>query len=111
MIIDKPNLFAITGGPGAGKTTLLRALQALGESCVEESARAVIQAEMRRSGRRPEARAFCEGMLAVDVAAYHAAGPERRFFDRCLGWTPGPPRGPWTSRRGRRGMKPCAGCA
>lgn len=84
MIIEKPNLFAITGGPGAGKTTLLRALQALGEACVEESARTVIRAGMRRDGRRPDPRAFCDGMLALDVAAFQPAGPERRFLDRSL---------------------------
>ena len=84
MTIEKPNLFAVTGGPGAGKTTLLRALQALGETCVEESARTVIQAEMRHTGRRPEPRVFCERMLAMDVATFNAAGPERCFLDRSL---------------------------
>jgi predicted ATPase len=84
MIIEKPNLFAVTGGPGAGKTTLMRALQALGETCVEESARAVIQAEISRGAPRPVGRRFCEMTLARDVAAFQAAGPERTFLDRSL---------------------------
>jgi predicted ATPase len=84
MIIDKPNLFAVTGGPGAGKTTLMRALQARGVACVDESARAVIQAEIARGAERPVGRPFCALTLALDVAGFHAAGPERTFFDRSL---------------------------
>lgn len=83
-MIHRPNLFAVTGGPGAGKTTLLRALQARGVACVEESARAVIQAEIAAGRPRPPARRFCEAMLARDEAAFHAAGPELTVFDRSL---------------------------
>jgi predicted ATPase len=83
-LIHKPNLFAFTGGPGAGKTTLLRRLQALGETCVQESARAVIQAEAKAGRERPTGLAFCELMLARDLAAFRGAGAQRTFLDRSL---------------------------
>jgi predicted ATPase len=80
-LIEQANFFAITGGPGAGKTTLLRALQALGEACVEESARALIQ-EAARGGRpRPRDAELGRLMLERDVEAYQAA-TGRTFFDR-----------------------------
>ena len=84
MTIDKPNLFAVTGGPGAGKTTLIHALRSRGLACVEESARAVIQQGIARTGVRPAPATFCEDMLVRDMAAFHAAGSELTFFDRCL---------------------------
>jgi len=84
MLIHKDNLYAFTGGPGAGKTTLLRRLQALGEACVEESARAVIQVEAAAGRGRPTGLAFCELMMARDLAAFHAAGAQRTFLDRSL---------------------------
>jgi predicted ATPase len=83
-MIHKPNLYALTGGPGAGKTTLLRALAARGEACLDESARAVIQAEIAAGRPRPVGLPFCELMLARDVVAFHAAGSERAFLDRSL---------------------------
>lgn len=82
-MIHKPKLFAITGGPGAGKTALLTQLQAQGEAIVAESARTAIQAEVARTGVRPRGAAFVGQMLAMDVAAFHAA-QGRTFFDRCL---------------------------
>lgn len=80
-MIYKPEFFAITGGPGAGKTTLIRRLQALGEACVEESARLAIQLAAQEGRPRPLDAALGELMLARDVAAFHAASG-RAFFDR-----------------------------
>jgi predicted ATPase len=82
-MIHPPTFFAVTGGPGAGKTTLLRQLQVLGETVVPESARAVIRAEIRRTGVRPQGERFWRLTLAADVAAFHAAAG-RAFFDRSL---------------------------
>jgi predicted ATPase len=80
-LIEHPNFFAITGGPGAGKTTLLQALRALGETCVEESARALIR-EAAQAGRpRPRDAELGLMMLARDIAAFDAASG-RTFFDR-----------------------------
>jgi len=62
----------------------VRALQARGVACVEESARAVIQQSVTQTGVRPSGPAFCDALLARDVAAFHAAGAERTIFDRCL---------------------------
>jgi predicted ATPase len=80
-LIERPHFFALTGGPGAGKTTLIRALQALGETCVEESARWLIQGAARRKAARPMDGELGRLMLARDVAAFHAASG-RTFFDR-----------------------------
>jgi predicted ATPase len=78
-MLHKPNCFALTGGPGAGKTMLIRHLRAQGFACVDESARAVIQAE----GGRPTAARFCRLMHELDLAAFIAAdGPT--LFDRGL---------------------------
>ena len=82
-MIEQPNSFAITGGPGAGKTTLLRALRALGETCVDESARALIQAAALAGAPRPADGELGRLMLARDVANFHAA-KGRTFFDRGL---------------------------
>lgn len=82
-MIERPTFFAVTGGPGAGKTALIRALQTLGEACVEESARAVLQAEARAARPRPDPGRLGELMLERDVAAFHRA-TGRTFFDRSL---------------------------
>jgi predicted ATPase len=82
-LIHKPDCFAVTGGPGAGKTTLMRRLRALGETCVEESARLLIQ-EAALAGRpRPLDGELGPLMLERDLAAFHAA-QGRTFFDRSL---------------------------
>lgn len=78
-MLHKPHCFALTGGPGAGKTTLIRHLQSQGLACVEESARAVIQAE----GGRPDAERFCHLMYERDLAAFVAA-VGATLFDRGL---------------------------
>lgn len=79
---EKSNFFVLTGGPGAGKTTLLRHLEGLGERVVEESIRAVIQAD-------PEARggeAMFRRAVELDIANFDrlAAESARVFFDRGL---------------------------
>lgn len=81
--MEKPELFALTGGPGAGKTTLIRALRALGETCVDESARWLIQDAARRGAPRPADGELGRLMLARDVEAFHAASG-RTVFDRSI---------------------------
>jgi predicted ATPase len=81
-MIEKPNFFVFTGGPGVGKTTLLRHLEALGETVVEENARAVIREDP--AGRGGEA--FFRRIAQRDIAAFDRLGDEmgRVFFDRGL---------------------------
>jgi predicted ATPase len=79
-MLDKPNFFVLTGGPGVGKTTLLRALQAQGELCVEETARAVIREQLEAGGRAvpwidPEA--FARATAERDIALFDAWPPRR----------------------------------
>ena len=82
MEIHRPNFFVFTGGPGVGKTTLLRHLESLGESVVDESARAVIREDPAARGGE----AFFRRIVERDVAAFdRLAGETRRvFFDRGL---------------------------
>lgn len=73
------------GGPGFGKSTTLAALEARGQQCVPESARAIMQERMSKGlPRRPVAREFAEQILRRDQASYramqHIKGPV--FFDR-----------------------------
>jgi predicted ATPase len=82
-MILKPGLFAVTGGPGAGKTTLLHHLQRMGHAIAHENARAVIRAEIARTGVRPTGGLFVQLVLQADVDAFHAA-EGRTFFDRSL---------------------------
>jgi predicted ATPase len=82
-MIERPSFFAVTGGPGAGKTALIHKLAAMGEACVEESARLVLQAEARGARPRPDPGRLGELMLQRDLAAFHSAGG-RTFFDRSL---------------------------
>ena len=79
-MIYKPNFFVFTGGPGVGKTTLIRHLRALGETVVEESARAVIREQAASGG---------PGVPWIDPAAYCALTAERdiAIFDRLAGET------------------------
>jgi predicted ATPase len=82
-LIEQSNFFALTGGPGAGKTSLIAELQARGEACVGESARAVLRAAAQAGRPRPDAGRLGELMLRRDLAAFHGA-TGRTFFDRSL---------------------------
>lgn len=82
-MIERPDFFALTGGPGAGKTTLIHALRACGETCVGESARALIRAAALAGRPRPADGELGRLMLERDLAAYHGA-KGRTFFDRSL---------------------------
>lgn len=79
MRIEKPDCFALTGGPGSGKTTLLAELRARGIAVTPDHARAVIQAE----GGRPEPGRFCRLVMARDVEAFQRASG-LTLFDRTL---------------------------
>ena len=86
-MIHKPNFFVFTGGPGVGKTTLIRHLERQGERVVDETARAVIRAEMARGGRAvpwDDNAAYVRACAARDIAAFDALAGEtgRVFFDR-----------------------------
>jgi predicted ATPase len=86
-LIEKPNFFVFTGGPGVGKTTLIRHLQALGESVVEENARAVIRENVESGGPAVpwiDNRAFVDETTARDIANFDRLADETRrvFFDR-----------------------------
>lgn len=77
----------LTGGPGAGKTKLLLALQACGYTVVADSARAIIQERRRRGlSPRPNAYAFAQEVLRLDIENYHAhaAAPNYVFFERSV---------------------------
>ncbi len=93
-MIHKPNFFVFTGGPGVGKTALIRHLQAMGETVVEETHRAVI-AEQAAAGSRAvpwdDFAAYCELCVRRDIGKFdalvEAMGPEatgRVFFDRSI---------------------------
>jgi predicted ATPase len=86
MVIEQPNFFAITGGPGAGKTTLIRRLQMLGETCFEESARLILQADARNGRARPAQSDLAERCLSRDMAQFRQAAERgrRAFFDRSI---------------------------
>jgi predicted ATPase len=93
-LIDKPNFFLFTGGPGVGKTTLLRHLQAMGETVVEETHRAVIAEQMAAGSRAlpwDDFAACCELCVRRDIGKFDAmviveatgaAVTGRVFFDR-----------------------------
>ncbi|MDZ4382936.1 MAG: AAA family ATPase [Parvibaculum sp.] len=51
MRIEKPNFYAVTGGPGAGKTTLIETLAALGFGTVEEAGRRIIREQNAKGGK------------------------------------------------------------
>lgn len=79
--------FVLTGGPGGGKSTLIDALRAAGYATVAESARAVIQEQVRLGGSAlpwADRAAFAMKMLDADVAAHGRALalPGTVFFDR-----------------------------
>ena len=86
-MIHKPNFFVFTGGPSVGKTTLLHHLQAMGETVVEESARAVIREQVASGGRAVpwiDNQAFADRTAERDIGNFdnlaHESG--RIFFDR-----------------------------
>ena len=86
-MIEKPNFFVFTGGPGVGKTTVLRYLEAHGERVVDETARAVIRAEVEAGGRAvpwDDNAAYVRACAARDIATFDALAREtgRIFFDR-----------------------------
>ncbi len=51
MRIEKPNFYAVTGGPGAGKTTLIETLAAPGFGTVEEAGRRIIREQNAKGGK------------------------------------------------------------
>lgn len=51
MRIEKPNFYAVTGGPGTGKTTLIEALAAPGLGTVEEAGRRIIREQNAKGGK------------------------------------------------------------
>lgn len=76
---------AFTGGPGFGKSTTLAALEARGQRCVPESARAIIQKRLSVGlPRRPTAREFAGQILRRDQAQYRGVQQSKGlvFFDR-----------------------------
>ncbi len=86
-MIYKPNFFVFTGGPGVGKTTLLHHLRAMGETVVEESARAVIREQVERGGSAVpwiDNQAFADRTASRDIAIFDSLAAEtgRIFFDR-----------------------------
>lgn len=86
-MIYKPNFFVFTGGPGVGKTTLLRHLQALGETVVEESARAVIREQVESGGSAVpwlDNQACADRIGERDIAIFDTLAQQtgRIFFDR-----------------------------
>ena len=86
-MIHKPNFFIFTGGPGVGKTTLLHYLRGLGETVVEESARAVIREQVESGGSAVpwlDNQAFADQTGARDIAIFDSLSQEtgRIFFDR-----------------------------
>jgi len=93
-LIHKPNFFVFTGGPGVGKTSLLRHLQAMGETVVEETHRAVIAEQAAAGGRAlpwDDFAAYCALCVRRDIGKFdalvEATGADatgRVFFDRSL---------------------------
>lgn len=86
-MIDKPNFFVFTGGPGVGKTTLLHHLRDLGETVVEESARAVIREQVESGGGAVpwlDNQAFADRTGERDTKIFDSLEREtgRIFFDR-----------------------------
>jgi len=84
--LHQPCRIVLTGGPGSGKSTLLAALNGLGERCVAETGRAIIQEQVRSGGNAlpwGDRTAFTRAMLERELANFHrAAGSSRLWFDR-----------------------------
>ncbi|WP_191061368.1 AAA family ATPase [Geminicoccus harenae] len=82
----EPCRIVLTGGPGSGKSTLLAELQRMGERCVAETGRAIIQEQMRSGGSAlpwSDRSGFALAMLARETANFHhVTGSSRLWFDR-----------------------------
>ena len=88
-MIHKPNFFVFTGGPGVGKTSLAHHLQAMGETVVEETHRAVIAEQVAAGGCGlpwDDFAAYCEFCVRRDIGKFDAMAREtgRVFFDRSI---------------------------
>jgi predicted ATPase len=86
---DRFRWFAVTGGPSCGKTTVVEALGEAGFTVVGEAAREVFEEHRARVGDayriRDDERAFHDEVAERNVAAMHAADPDRvTFFDRTV---------------------------
>jgi predicted ATPase len=86
-LIYKPNFFLLTGGPSVGKTAVIERLTAIGEVCIPETHRAVIQEQMASGGSAlpwADHAAYCALTAGRDIARFDSlAGEIRRvFFDR-----------------------------
>ncbi len=79
----------VTGGPGMGKTSLIEKLRQMGHTCIQESGRHIIQAELKSGGNRvpwADRQGFAYEMFNIAVADYkHALNNNTlTFFDRGL---------------------------
>jgi predicted ATPase len=86
MTIKRDCFFVITGGPGAGKTALINELRSIGVRCVDEVARAIIQAQVKSGGRALpwlECRRFAELIIEQDLDNFLSANAGLpTIFDR-----------------------------
>jgi predicted ATPase len=87
VAFDHPKIFMISGGPGAGKTTLIAELSKLGYATAPETARQIIQEQVRLRGTAlpwADKEAFAHLMLERSIESYlyyvKQAGPI--FCDR-----------------------------
>jgi predicted ATPase len=97
MVFERNNFYILSGGPGVGKTTVLNALKARGVLCVPETARAIIQAQVRIGGdalHHADRSKFRDLMLSHGIADFEGMTETTRpvFFDRgipeLLGYAP-----------------------
>ena len=86
-VVEKKNIFIITGGPSVGKTALLRGLRAHGCKCFDEVARQIIDEQLKVGGDIVpwiKLDLFNQHVLVRMIEQYSGATSEPHFFDRGL---------------------------
>ena len=86
-MVEKNNVFIITGGPSVGKTSLLNGLRNKGHKCSEEIAREIINEQLKIKGDIVpwiKLDLFNQHVLLRMIKQHETVSEEVHFFDRGL---------------------------